>query len=172
MVGRILYLLSCRALPHSSSSVSRNSFVCTHAKTAGAYANNSQSGPHHPSLVFKFFLFKLLCFFFELANQVFSFQPIPRSSAKHQRCGTPSPPFGTPHSHTARNVRSSHDFPPGTRLSHPFRTQYNELFAPRGGNPPWPLRNRQSTFPSSPTSLLLILRSQKTARAWARRSKR
>src|SRR6266704_807253 len=50
-------------------------------------------------------------------------------------------------------------------LSHPFSTQYNEPFTPRGGNPPWPLLNRLSTFPSSPTSRLSILRSRKIARA-------
>ncbi len=54
-------------------------------------------------------------------------------------------------------------------LSHPFRTQYNGPFTPRGGNPPWPLLNRSSTFPSSPTSRLSILRSRKTARACKKR---
>src|SRR5437016_11698244 len=74
----------------------------TLAKTAGAYTNNSQSGPHHPSL-YSSFSFVNSCAFFELANQVFSFQPIPRS-LNTSGAVLPRRRLELPIRNTARNV--------------------------------------------------------------------
>src|SRR5260221_4472627 len=52
------------------------------------------------------------------------------------------------------------------RLSRDFGTQYNGLFADRGGSAPWPPRKQNFTCRSSPTSRMWIFPSRKTGKRW------